>query len=300
MWLRRHCQLLFQLALLGLKSHFELSSLGPQPWIVWPTAHAAHPASKKCEKISQWTFGPKLLTPLPNTMPFAALFATMIFCRQSTPSALETDSMTGLHRDWDQHSLLPSTIPSPLPCAPCFYGALSNCSSAVGPSWSLNKKRKGWKPQFPCTLYNQHPKVAASHLTMTLALAGHLRWGTCYTIFCPNYAIWIWPRFPSLTLPLWPKQPLKWPSQPVLRPKQPQWSGASNHWAKRKREKKISMTLVKISSRASIREMSFYGRRQAENRKAVPQEVCQKKNVLYTTTKENWDENSTRTHVARF
>ena len=169
------------------------------------------------------------------------------------------------------NSPLPSTIPSQLPCAPCFFGASSNCSSAVGPSWSLNKKRKGWKPQFPCTLYNQHPKVAASHPTMTLALAGHLRRGTCYTIFCPNYAIWIWPRFPSLTLPLWPKQPLKWPSQPVLRPKQPQCSGASNHWAKRKREKKISMTLVKISSRASIREMSFYGRRQAENRKAVPQ-----------------------------
>ena len=42
-----------------------------------------------------------------------------------------------------------------------FYGASSNCSSAVGPSWSLNKKRKDWKPQFPCTLYNQHPKVAA-------------------------------------------------------------------------------------------------------------------------------------------
>ena len=94
-----------------------------------------------------------------------------------------------------------------------FYGASSNCSSAVGPSWSLNKKRKGWKPQFPCTLYNQHPKVAASHPTMTLALAGHLRRGTCYTIFCPNYAIWIWPRFPSLTLLPWPKQPLKWPSQ---------------------------------------------------------------------------------------
>ena len=39
---------------------------------------------------------------------------------------------------------------------------------------------------------------------------------------------------------------------------------------KRKRERKIALTLVQISSRASTREMSFYGYPQAKNRKAVP------------------------------
>ena len=39
---------------------------------------------------------------------------------------------------------------------------------------------------------------------------------------------------------------------------------------KRKREKKIALTLVQISSRASTREMSFYVCPQAKNRKALP------------------------------
>ena len=59
-----------------------------------------------------------------------------------------------------------------------------------------------------------------------------------------------------------------------------QWSGhppvAKNHWAKKKREKKIAMTLVQLFSRASTREMSFYGCPQAKNRKAIPKCVRRK------------------------